>query len=156
MEKALGRYLGRSSVLHAAQDLVPARRGVAHPRRVPVCYAPAADGRALSWVGGPRTPGPRGIPSRPTQRDNMFTRIVYLTLKTNAAPEFSKVLEQKIVPTLREEPGFQDELLLITAGGPDVVTISIWDSREDAENYARSAYPQVLRMLETLIEGTPR
>ena len=86
----------------------------------------------------------------------MFTRIVYLTLKTNAAPEFSKLLEQKIVPTLREEPGFQDELLLIAPGGPDVVTISMWDSREDAENYARSTYQQVLRILENVIEGTPR
>jgi len=74
----------------------------------------------------------------------MFTRIVYLTLKTNAAPEFAKVLEQDVVPKLRAELGFQDELLFISAGGPDVVSISIWDSREGAENHARSAYPQVL------------
>jgi heme-degrading monooxygenase HmoA len=86
----------------------------------------------------------------------MFTRIVYLTLKTNAAREFAKVLEQDIVPKLRKEPGFQDELLFISAGGPDVVSISIWDSREDAEKYARSTYPQVLRILEPFIEGTPR
>ena len=85
----------------------------------------------------------------------MFTRIVRLTLKTNAAPEFSKALEKEVVPRLRKEPGFQDELLLISAGGPDVVTISIWDSREDAENYERSAYPHVLRILERFLEGTP-
>jgi heme-degrading monooxygenase HmoA len=86
----------------------------------------------------------------------MFTRIVYLTLKTNAAPEFAKVLEQEVVPKLREESGFQDELLCISPGGPDVVSISLWDSREDAENYDQSTYPQVLRILERLIEGTPR
>ncbi len=85
----------------------------------------------------------------------MFTRIVYLTLKTNAAPEFAKVVEQDVVPKLRAELGFQDELLFISAGGPDVVSISIWDSREGAENHARSAYPQVLRILERFIEGTP-
>ena len=88
--------------------------------------------------------------------DNMFTRIVHLTLKTNAAPEFAKVLEHDVVPKLREEPGFLDELLLISAGGPDVMAISLWDEREDAENYARSGYPQVLRVLERFIEGTPR
>ncbi len=55
----------------------------------------------------------------------MFTRIVYLTLKTNAAPEFAKVLEQDVVPKLRAEPGFQDELLFISAGGPDVVSVSM-------------------------------
>lgn len=85
----------------------------------------------------------------------MFTRIVRLTLKTNAAPEFAKVLEKEIVPRLREEPGFQDELLFISAGGPDVVAISIWDSKQDAESYARTEYPQVLRILERFIEGTP-
>ena len=86
----------------------------------------------------------------------MFTRIVYLTLKTNAAPEFAKVLEHDIVPKLRDEPGFQDELLLISPGGPDVVAISMWDDKEDAENYARTTYPQVIRVLERFIEGTPR
>jgi len=86
----------------------------------------------------------------------MFTRILYLTLKTNAAPEFAKLLEQKIVPALREEPGFQDELLFIAPGGPEVVAVSIWDSREDAEKYQRSSFPQVLRSVEHLIEGAPR
>ncbi len=85
----------------------------------------------------------------------MFTRIVHLTLKTNAAPEFAKALEKEIVPKLRAEPGFQDELLLISPGGPDVVAISLWDSREDAENYERSAYKQVLRIVERFIEGEP-
>ena len=84
------------------------------------------------------------------------THIVYLTLKTNAAPEFAKVLEHDIVPKLRDEPGFQDELLLISPGGPDVVAISMWDDKEDAENYARTTYPQVIRVLERFIEGTPR
>jgi len=55
----------------------------------------------------------------------------------------------------RKEPGFQDELLLISAGGPDVVAISIWDSREDAEKYERSTYPHVLRIVERFLEGTP-
>jgi heme-degrading monooxygenase HmoA len=86
----------------------------------------------------------------------MYSRIVYLTLKTNAATEFAKALEQKVVPMLRGEPGFQDELLFITPGGPEVVAVSIWDSREDAENYARSAYPRVLRAIERFITGTPR
>jgi heme-degrading monooxygenase HmoA len=86
----------------------------------------------------------------------MFTRIVHLTLKTNAAPEFAKLLEQKIVPALRGEPGFLDELLFMAPGGPEVLAASIWDTREDAENYERSAFPQVLRTIEHLIEGAPR
>jgi heme-degrading monooxygenase HmoA len=86
----------------------------------------------------------------------MFSRIVYLTLKPNASAEFTKLLEQKMVPTLRGEPGFQDEMLFVVPGGPEIVAISIWDSKEDAESYARTTYPQLLRSLELLIEGTPR
>jgi heme-degrading monooxygenase HmoA len=85
----------------------------------------------------------------------MFTRIVSLTLKPNVSTQFSQLLEQKVVPALRKEPGFQDEMVFIVAGGAEVVAISIWKTREDAENYARTAYPKVLRMLENLIEKEP-
>jgi len=85
----------------------------------------------------------------------MFTRIVSMTLKPNVSTQFTQLLEQKIVPALRKEPGFQDEMVLVTPGGPEVVAISIWDSKEDADNYARSEYREVLRMLETLIEKQP-
>ena len=85
----------------------------------------------------------------------MYSRIVQLTLKPNASPEFARILEEKIVPTLRNEPGFQDELVFAVLGGPEVVAISIWDSSDDADNYARTAYPGVLKMIEHLIEPEP-
>ena len=85
----------------------------------------------------------------------MFTRIVSMTLKPNVSTKFTELLEQKIVPALRKEPGFQDEMVFVIPGGPEVVAISIWDTKEDADSYARTAYPKVLRMLETLIEKRP-
>ena len=85
----------------------------------------------------------------------MFTRIVSMTLKPNVSQQFTELLEQKIVPTLRAEPGFQDELILVVPGGPELVAISIWDTEEDADNYARTTYPKVLRMLEPIIEKEP-
>jgi heme-degrading monooxygenase HmoA len=85
----------------------------------------------------------------------MFTRIVSMTLKPNASTEFTKMFEQKIVPMLRKEPGFQDVMVFVVPGGPELVAISIWDSKEDAESYARSAYPQVLRTLEHLLDARP-
>jgi quinol monooxygenase YgiN len=85
----------------------------------------------------------------------MFTRIVSMTLKPNTSKQFGELLEQKVVPALRKEPGFQDEMVFVAPGGPDVVAISIWKTKEDADNYARTAYPKVLRMLESLIEKQP-
>jgi heme-degrading monooxygenase HmoA len=85
----------------------------------------------------------------------MFTRIVSMTLKPNVSTQFTQLLEQKVVPALRKEPGFEDEMVFVVPGGPEVVAISIWKTREDADNYARAAYPKVLRILENLIEGQP-
>jgi heme-degrading monooxygenase HmoA len=94
--------------------------------------------------------------THPSKGSNMFTRIVSMTLKPNVAPQFSQLLEQKLVPALRKEPGFQDEVVFVVAGGPEVVAISVWKTREDLENYARGGYRNVLGMLETLIEKEPR
>src|SRR5690242_9579490 len=82
----------------------------------------------------------------------MFTRIATMTLKPNASGEFTQLLEQKIVPLFRDEPGFQDLMVFVVPGGPDLLILSIWDSKEDAESYEASAYPNVLRILEPLLE----
>jgi len=85
----------------------------------------------------------------------MYTRIVSFTLKPNASSAFTNLIEQKFVPTLRNEPGFQDLMVFVVPGGPEVVAVSIWDGRDDAENYVRTSYRDVLRVLEPLIEKKP-
>ena len=85
----------------------------------------------------------------------MYTRIVSFTLKPNASPAFTNLIEQKFVPTLRNEAGFQDLMIFVVPGGPEVVAVSIWDSKDDAESYVRSSYRDVLRALEPLIEEKP-
>ena len=57
---------------------------------------------------------------------------------------------------LRKHTGFQDEIALVAPGGADAVAISVWDLKENAENYARTGYPGVLTALNTIVEGTPQ
>ena len=56
---------------------------------------------------------------------------------------------------LRKQKGFQDEITFVTPNGTEVVGISLWDEKEDAEAYERRAYPAVLKALEKVAEGTP-
>lgn len=49
-----------------------------------------------------------------------------------------------------------DEIALVAPGGADAVGISVWDLKEDAETYARGAYPGVLKALAQVVEGTPQ
>jgi len=85
----------------------------------------------------------------------MFSRVVSLQLKPNTHREFSELFEKQILPTLRKQQGFRDEMLFMDPGGPEVVAISLWESRENAETYNRATYPELLKTLAKVIEGPP-
>jgi quinol monooxygenase YgiN len=85
----------------------------------------------------------------------MFARIVSMQLKPNSTSEFRQLFDTQILTTLRSQEGFCDELLFEDPGGPEVVAISLWDSREDAEAYDSAAYPDVVKALAKVIERAP-
>jgi hypothetical protein len=86
----------------------------------------------------------------------MFARSVSFHLKPGRAGEFTRLLDQDIIPVLRKQKGFQDEIAFVTPSGADAIGISVWDLKENAETYARGAYPGVLKALEQVVEGTPQ
>jgi heme-degrading monooxygenase HmoA len=86
----------------------------------------------------------------------MYTRNVNMKLKVNSATEFTRTLENDVIPMLRKQKGFKDEITLVAPERNDVVAISFWDRKEDAEAYNRDKYPEVLKTLSKLIEGTPK
>jgi heme-degrading monooxygenase HmoA len=86
----------------------------------------------------------------------MFARHVSMHLKPNTRAEFTQTLEKEIIPLLRKQKGFQDEIAFVAAGGgTEVVAISLWDKKEDAEAYQRGSYPEVLKTLAKVVDGTP-
>jgi hypothetical protein len=86
----------------------------------------------------------------------MFARLVSVRLKTGRAGEFTRLLDQHVIPVLWAQKGFQDELCLIASNGVDATGISVWDLKENAETYGSGTYPDVLKLLEPLCEGTPQ
>jgi hypothetical protein len=86
----------------------------------------------------------------------MFARNVTMRLKPNSVPEFTRTFENDVLPLLRKQTGFQDELTLVIPGGAEVVGISMWEKKENAETYERGTYQQVLKALSKVVEGTPR
>lgn len=86
----------------------------------------------------------------------MFARNVTMRLKPNSVPEFTRTFEKEVLPLLRKQTGFQDELTLVIPGGTEVVGISMWEQKENAEIYDRGTYPQVLKVLAKVLEGTPK
>ena len=86
----------------------------------------------------------------------MFVRKVTTLLKPNSISEFSRLMDQEVIPMLRKQNGFEGELTFFDASADGVTGISLWDKASNAEVYSRATYPAVLKKLATLIEGTPK
>jgi hypothetical protein len=86
----------------------------------------------------------------------MFGRTVSLQLKPNSVAEFIQIIEKDIIPLLRKQPGFQDEMVFVVPGGTAAVAISVWDQQEHAEASARGTSPHVLQAVAQVVEGTPQ
>lgn len=86
----------------------------------------------------------------------MFTRVVEITAKSGKAREVSRTINDKVLTLLRSQPGFVDEILLISNTDPDrVVALSFWKTQEDAEKYNRETFSKVNDLIRNSIEGTP-
>lgn len=85
----------------------------------------------------------------------MFARSVSIQLKPSSTKEFTRTLENEIIPLLRKQKGFQDEIAFVVPGGTEAVGISLWDRKENAEAYNRGAYSEVQKALTKVVEGTP-
>lgn len=86
----------------------------------------------------------------------MFARSVSIRLKSNTLADYTRIFENDTLPLLRKQKGFRDEITLSNPGSLDVVAISLWDSKFDAEAYNSNTYQEVLRTLARLIDGTPK
>jgi hypothetical protein len=75
----------------------------------------------------------------------MFARHVSIHLKSNMLSDYTRTIENDTLPLLRQQKGFKDEITLSNPGSPDVIAISLWESKANAETYNTNTYPQVLR-----------
>jgi hypothetical protein len=85
----------------------------------------------------------------------MFARWVTMKLQPNSVREFTRTLENDIIPLLRKQTGFKEEFSFVATGDKEAVAISLWDRRENAEAYGRGQYAEVMKLLGTVVEGTP-
>jgi heme-degrading monooxygenase HmoA len=86
----------------------------------------------------------------------MFTRHVTMKLKANSAAEFTRIIENEIIPLLRKQKGFRDEVTFVATGRSETVANSFWETKEDAEAYNSAGYQEVLKTLSKAIDGTPK
>jgi hypothetical protein len=87
---------------------------------------------------------------------DMFARNVTFRLKSNEHSDYTQTLESDVLPLLRKQKGFKDEITLSNPGSADAISISLWDSKANADAYNTNTYPEVLRTFAKMIDGTPK
>jgi len=87
----------------------------------------------------------------------MFTRVVEITSKAGKARDVSRTVSDKVLSILKNQPGFMDEITLVSDEDPNrVLAISFWKSKENAEKYQREQYNNVVETFRNLMEGPPQ
>jgi hypothetical protein len=86
----------------------------------------------------------------------MYARNVSFHLKSNMLADYTRTFDKDILPLLRKQNGFKDEITFAGPNGIDVTAISLWDNKADAEKYNTNSYPEVLKTMARFIEGTPK
>ena len=84
----------------------------------------------------------------------MFVRNVAIQLTPNTSTEFSKIFDAEVLPLLRKQTGFQNEITYADNGFLNAV--SIWDTKQSADTYEKNSYPQVMKLVEKFLDGTPK
>jgi hypothetical protein len=86
----------------------------------------------------------------------MFARNVSIHLKSNTLSDYTRMFDKDVLPLLRKQKGFKDEITFAGPGGVDLNAISLWENKTDAEAYNTNTYPEVLKTMARFIEGTPK
>ncbi len=83
-----------------------------------------------------------------------FARNVNFTLKTGKTDEFNRLMTSEILPLMKDQKGFCQDLTVLHSNSG--MSITVWDDRASADTYNTKTYPEVLKKLNPVLEGTPR
>jgi heme-degrading monooxygenase HmoA len=84
----------------------------------------------------------------------MFARNTTISVKPNMDREIAVKFEKDVLPLLRKSTGFKDQFTF-SRNKNEILGISLWDKREQLDAYTKDTDPQVVKLLESCVNGTP-
>ena len=82
-----------------------------------------------------------------------IARSVRFDLAPNKSEEFHTLFRTEVLPILKKQDGFKDELLLVQ--DQHVLAISVWNDMDSARRYESATYPQLDKTLRPVMTGRP-
>ncbi len=86
----------------------------------------------------------------------MFAQTVQFRMKPHFIEELTQIFNREIIPLLRKQDGFQDEMTFIVPSGMAAIGVSLWTEKENVDAYIRDVYPTVLKALANVFRGIPK
>ncbi len=84
----------------------------------------------------------------------MFVRVVEVKTRPGSAREACRTLHDQVLSTLKAQPGFIDEIVLVSES-EGILALSFWKTREDAERYSHEDYAKVSELIQHLVHHKP-
>jgi predicted nucleic acid-binding protein len=86
----------------------------------------------------------------------MFTHQVALKLRADSAEVFTRKVNKIILPMLRAQEGFCQEITIVAPDRLTAILETHWKTLDNAKNYNRNGYLDVLRVLSEVVVALPR
>ena len=80
-----------------------------------------------------------------------IARSVRFDIATDKNEEFHTLFRNEVLPILKKQDGFRDELLLVQ--DQHVLAISVWNDMDSARRYESATYPQLDKTLRPVMSG---
>ncbi len=86
----------------------------------------------------------------------MRARVVSVQIQQGKMEEASRIVQQLIVPVMREQHGFKAQLFLTQEDTGKAISINLWESEADLRAFEGSSiYPELLGKLGAVLAGRP-
>ena len=85
--------------------------------------------------------------------NGQVARSVRFDIAPDKNEQFHNLFRNDVLPILKKQDGFKDELLLVQ--DQHVLAISIWNNMDSARKYESATYPQLDKTLRPIMFGKP-
>ncbi|MGA2648077.1 MAG: antibiotic biosynthesis monooxygenase [Candidatus Sulfotelmatobacter sp.] len=86
----------------------------------------------------------------------MFIRTLECDAKVGKREELADKVTRDVLPILRNQRGFANMIALSDDAHPKhLVYLTFWKSKEEAQQYQRERYEQIVNLIKHLIVGPP-
>lgn len=86
----------------------------------------------------------------------MFVRMETGHFKPEKLDFVTRTLEKDVIPLLKKQHGFRDELSFFDDKEKQLNAISFWETRNDLEKYEREVYPTIREKMADAFVAQPK